>query len=617
MTRTRTPSGALLLSAVLSLGGLVAAPSASALTTQPILHLDRTITTSPFTGTTTSLRDNEGLAYVPRDGSLWIASDNDKAIFEINPTTGALKRKLAQASFANAPEVGTGALATTSRNGDIEGAAYDSTRDVLYVFSGSTSSTPTAYQLTRDGAGAFQVTSWQPLPSGADWTAVAFRPSDGKLYVGSRSTFATYDYATNTFGSTFSVSGVSGVYGMDFTDDGADLLVATGAQTLQRVDMSTRSLLPGWTLDLSPFGMLDSRAVEMVGDRFFVSDGYDFRAAGDPLAHAVFVFSVTDGAGTPAPTAAFTASPSSGTAPLTVQFTDTSAGSPTSWSWDFGDGGTSTSRNPSHTFAAGTFSVTLRATNDGGSTSAARTISVSAAATRPTAAFTASPSSGTAPLTVQFTDTSTGSPTSWSWSFGDGETSTSRNPSHIYTSGATFTATLTATNAAGSSSVSKAITVSTPTDTTATFRPDADAYVNTSSPKKNYGAATVLKLHSPVTAEYRPLVRFVVTGLTGAPSSVKLRLWVTDASTAGGTWYKVSNSWTESTVTWNTRPTVDGAPVAGTAGAATAGTWLEVDVTSTVTGNGTYSFEATSPSTNTAKFSSREGTTAPQLVVTR
>ena len=68
----------------------------------------------------------------------------------------------------------------------------------------------------------------------------------------------------------------------------------------------------------------------------------------------------------------------------------------------------------------------------------------------PVAAFSATPLSGTAPLTVQFTDESTNTPTSWSWDFGDGETSTSQNPSHTYTLTGTFTVELTATNATGS-----------------------------------------------------------------------------------------------------------------------------------------------------------------------
>jgi PKD repeat protein len=185
----------------------------------------------------------------------------------------------------------------------------------------------------------------------------------------------------------------------------------------------------------------------------------------------------------PAPVAGFNASPTSGTAPLAVNFTDTSTNSPTSWSWSFGDGGASNVKNPSHTFnSAGTFTVTLTATNASGSNSTSRTITVSAAAQGPVAGFNATPTSGQAPLAVNFTDTSSGSPTSWSWDFGDGTTTSSSstlssiygffrgssggttssatpNPSHTYSSTGTFTATLTVSNANGSSSTSKVITV--------------------------------------------------------------------------------------------------------------------------------------------------------------
>jgi hypothetical protein len=109
-------------------------------------------------------------------------------------------------------------------------------------------------------------------------------------------------------------------------------------------------------------------------------------------------------------------------------------------------------------------------------------------------------------------------------------------------------------------------------------------------------------------------VRFTLGGLTKAPTSVKLHLYVTDGSDRAGVWYLVSNAWTESTVVWNTAPALAGSPVA-TAGAVTTGTWVDIDVTSAVTGNGTYSFMATSPSTNTAQFSSREGANAPSVVV--
>ena len=77
----------------------------------------------------------------------------------------------------------------------------------------------------------------------------------------------------------------------------------------------------------------------------------------------------------------------------------------------------------------------------------------------PAASFTATPTSGTAPLNVSFTDTSTGTPTSWAWTFGDNTTSTVQNPSHSYVVGGAYTAKLTATNNTGSTSATTIITV--------------------------------------------------------------------------------------------------------------------------------------------------------------
>jgi PKD repeat protein len=69
--------------------------------------------------------------------------------------------------------------------------------------------------------------------------------------------------------------------------------------------------------------------------------------------------------------------------------------------------------------------------------------------------FIAIPTSGVAPLTVVFVDTSTNTPTSWSWTFGDGNTSTSKNPLKTYSSIGTYTVSLTATNAGGSNAVTR------------------------------------------------------------------------------------------------------------------------------------------------------------------
>jgi PKD repeat protein len=80
------------------------------------------------------------------------------------------------------------------------------------------------------------------------------------------------------------------------------------------------------------------------------------------------------------------------------------------------------------------------------------------------AEFNASPTTGIAPLTVSFTDNSSGAPTSWAWTFGDGGTSAEQNPAHVYTVAGTYTVTLLTTNASGSDTITKTnyITVTPP-----------------------------------------------------------------------------------------------------------------------------------------------------------
>jgi len=83
----------------------------------------------------------------------------------------------------------------------------------------------------------------------------------------------------------------------------------------------------------------------------------------------------------------------------------------------------------------------------------------------PVAAFSASPTSGKAPLTVAFTDKSTGSPTKWKWTFGDGMNSTQQNPKHQYLQAGNYKVTLTVTNAAGSNTTTKANYIKVTTNT--------------------------------------------------------------------------------------------------------------------------------------------------------
>jgi PKD repeat protein len=204
-----------------------------------------------------------------------------------------------------------------------------------------------------------------------------------------------------------------------------------------------------------------------------------------------------------APVADYTASVARGTAPLTVQFTSTTTGSVDSYYWDFGDGGTSTLANPSHTFTtAGTYAVVLTATNAGGSTSARYSITATSPVPTPVASFRVSVSSGSAPLTVQFTNASTGTGNSYVWSFGDGTTSTAVNPSHTYSNPGTYTVRLTATNAGGSNSTTRSIAA-------------------TAAQTKLLARAVIgnRKVASPMTVEVGSTLRFEVSTFTKADTS--------------------------------------------------------------------------------------------------
>jgi len=157
------------------------------------------------------------------------------------------------------------------------------------------------------------------------------------------------------------------------------------------------------------------------------------------------------------PTADFSVNATSGEAPFAVSFTDTSLGKPTEWAWEFGDGTVSTVQNPIHVYEVpGTYTVKLTVRNSKGSTTATRDVIAEVPIPAPPiASFTVDATSGEAPLTVAFTDTSLKSPTSWLWDFGDGSTSDEQNPTHVYASPGVYTVTLTATNDLGTDTVTK------------------------------------------------------------------------------------------------------------------------------------------------------------------
>ena len=164
-----------------------------------------------------------------------------------------------------------------------------------------------------------------------------------------------------------------------------------------------------------------------------------------------------------APVAAFSLDPSEGDAPLNVSFTDLSTGNVTAWNWDFGDGANSTEQNPFHEYTdPGEFTVILNVTNAYGSDSNQSSVKVLLPPhpDAPVAAFSLDPSSGKVPLSVSFTDLSTGNVTAWKWDFGDGANSTEQNPFHEYTDAGTYSVSLNVTNAYGSDILEKTTCIS-------------------------------------------------------------------------------------------------------------------------------------------------------------
>jgi hypothetical protein len=291
-----------LLSAAVSLAPMTV--SAVLPTTNiPTLQLVRTIQTNPLLDasgnpTTISVQDPEGSHFINAD-EYWLVADKGLLrAFRIT-TNGVLVQAIDRTTFSNAPRIDGGPAAGASRTGDFENVAFAG--DLLYIFTGPCCTTavlpaviPAVFRMDRSGGGLV----YQDLPSGLNFTAAAARL--GTIYVGINQTIQTYDFSFNAVGPALDISGLSGnIKGMDFTPDGLDLIVVTSAERLFRVNADNKMVVSGWDLDLTPFGILDSRSVVVVPnpvpggyDQLYVSDGSDTRPDGDPLRHAVFVFDV-------------------------------------------------------------------------------------------------------------------------------------------------------------------------------------------------------------------------------------------------------------------------------------------------------------------------------------
>ena len=144
---------------------------------------------------------------------------------------------------------------------------------------------------------------------------------------------------------------------------------------------------------------------------------------------------------------------------LMLSCADASSDNAIEWRWEFGDGNSSVQQNPQHTYELpGTYLLCLNVKNIcGDSTQNCQQLDVSCSS--PEAAFAYNSDL----LSANFTDLSTGHPTSWEWAFGDGNTSSQQNPQHLYSSAGTYTACVTATSICGSTQVCQDVTIICPT----------------------------------------------------------------------------------------------------------------------------------------------------------
>ena len=156
-----------------------------------------------------------------------------------------------------------------------------------------------------------------------------------------------------------------------------------------------------------------------------------------------------------------------------------------------------------------------------------------------------------------------------------------------------------------------------PSGTTMTFSAQADARVSEAAPSTNYGTS-YLRTDGGTDPDVESYLRFDVSGVSTPVLSAKLRLYAYTDTANGPAVYSTGNSWTETGITWSSRPPAT-SPANDDKGAIALNSWVEYNVTSLVSGNGTYSFALATSSSDGVDFYSREGTDQllrPELVLT-
>lgn len=442
-----------------------------------------TITTSTGTATTASFKPSNNLAYntsytvTVKKGASDLAGNSMASDYTWSFTTGSL------ASDTTAPVGGI------TINND---ASYTTTRDVTLNLSATDNIGVTGYSLsTSTAVPSATSTSWVSVTPAASFTRdVSYTLGSGD---GSKVVFAFYKDAAGNIsnayrdsiildtippsvistipsGSATSVAvdtNISAIFSeaMDISTIGTSTFFlsggATGTITTRTGTVTVATCLPSRELAYNTIytTTITTGAKDKAGNALPVNVTWSFTTAGT-MTTPIFTSTPTP---TPTPMASptpisivadFTASPTTGIKPLTVQFTDQSVGNISKWKWDFGDGTTDSVQNPIHTYSnKGEYTVSLTVSGTYGSDTkiVKNCVTVAGKKTGALAAgYTASPTTGEWPLTVQFTDQSIGDISKWKWNFGDGTTDTAQNPSYTYNKSGDFTVSLTVSGKDGS-----------------------------------------------------------------------------------------------------------------------------------------------------------------------
>jgi uncharacterized repeat protein (TIGR01451 family) len=408
------------------------APTASFTTdhggTTPQIHSGDTVKfTNTSTGTATMV-----YAWTFGDGGTSSEASPSHTFTGNGPFTVSLKVTNAFDSSGSTASLTVNVLTTASFTADHGGPTPKiHSGDMVNFTNSSTGSGTLTYAWTFGDGGTSALASPSHTFSGSGPFTVTLKVTSAVDSTGSTATMTVNVMPTASF----------------TTDHGTQPQIHSGDSiTFTDTSIGTAPLVYAWT-----FG--DG------GTSTLASPSHTFTGNG-PFTVSLKVTNAADSTGSTAsvtvnvlPTASFTTD-HGGTTPRihsgdTVVFTSTSTGTGAlTYAWTFGDSGTSTLANPSHTFSGnGPFTVSLKVTSALDSTGSTASLTVNVL---PTASFTTD--HGTQPQihsgdAIVFTNTSSGTATmAYAWTFGDGGTSTLASPSHTFTGNGPFTVTLKVTN---------------------------------------------------------------------------------------------------------------------------------------------------------------------------